>query len=331
MRRIVAGLAVIVGVGLIGFTFAEHLFSRASDAQKIADHYQPLMSKQGLADLQGGFNAVKAAGAELDTHAEPSLQRALGMNQQEFDAYVAQKMPRIKAFDTNAPAVVALVEPVIGKMVAARPDYARAADIPTSWLPLGSAPWLFLGIGTVLVGVGAFALVRPSRLSVLAVLVVGLGVAIAPVVVGIPGKVDAAVRVTALGRVGLAPSTGQKAVGATKLFDGMVADVQHVLKPAMQRADAADFAVTFPTLARFADEWQRSTSAKSHRLSDSQVSLASTFTNADQIPLEPIPWMFILPGIALVLLAGIALVAAPRGAVAPAFTPESLTTAAAQP
>ena len=100
-------------------------------------------------------------------------------------------------------------------------------------------------------------------------------------------------------------------MGATKLFDGMVADVQGVLKPAMQRADAADFAVTFPTLARFADEWQRSTSAKSHALSDSQVALSTTFTNADQIP-----WMFILPGIALVLLAGIALGASPRSVTA---------------
>jgi hypothetical protein len=131
---------------------------------------------------------------------------------------------------------------------------------------------------------------------------VGLGVALAPIVVGIPGKVDAAVRVTKIGRVGLAPATGQKAVGATKLFDGMVDDVQTKLEPALASHTIADnFATSFPTLARFADEWQRSTSAKSHALSDSQVALASTFANADRIPLRPIPWLFIIPGIVLTI------------------------------
>ena len=314
MRRIAAGLAVVIGLGLIGFTIGEHLFSRASDAQKISDHYQPLMSRQGLADLQGGFNAVKAAGAQLDTDVEPQLQRALGMDPAGFDAYKTRSMPGIKAFDTNAPAVVALVEPVIGKMVSARADYARAADIPTSWLPLSSAPWLFLGIGSLLVGVGVVALLRPGRIAVGALLVVGLGVALAPLVVGIPSKVDAAVRVTALGRVGLAPSTGAKAVGATKLFDGMVADVQTVVIPRLRELGVDDFSAKYPTLAKFADAWQGSTSAKSHALSDSQVALSATFANADRIPLEPIPWMFIIPGAALAVAAGAALVLGTRTA-----------------
>jgi hypothetical protein len=37
MRRIAALLAIVVGIGLIGFTFAEHVFSRSADAQTIAD------------------------------------------------------------------------------------------------------------------------------------------------------------------------------------------------------------------------------------------------------------------------------------------------------
>ena len=73
MRRVAAVLAVLVGIMLISFTFAEHLFSRSSDAQTIAHHYKPLMSSAGLADLSSGFDAVKAAGGQLDTAAEPRL------------------------------------------------------------------------------------------------------------------------------------------------------------------------------------------------------------------------------------------------------------------
>jgi len=309
VRRLAAVLAVGIGIMLIGFTLAEHMVSRSRDAQKIADYYQPLMSRQGLADLSAGFDKVKAAGAQLDAEAEPRLQQALGMSSKEFAAYIARTMPGIHAFDAQAPGVVKLVGPVIGQMQEARADYARASDIPTSWLPLSSAPWLFLGIAGLLLAAGAFALVRPQRLASFALLAVGLGMAIAPLVISIPTKVDAAVRVTKLGRVGLAPETGQKAVGATSLFDAMVVDVRTKLEPALARASATtDFARNYPTLARFADEWQRSTSAKSHALSDSQVALASTFANADKIPLRPIPWLFIAPGLLLALAAAAMLV-----------------------
>jgi hypothetical protein len=322
MRRVAAVLAVLVGITLIAFTFTEHLFSRSSDAQTIADHYRPLMSTAGLADLSSGFNLVKAAGGQLDSAAEPRLQAALGMNDQAFAAYKSREMPGIAQFDAQAPGVVSLVGPVIGQMQAERTDYSRSSDIPVSWLPLSSAPWLFLGIGALLVTVGAFALSRPGRYPTFALLIVGLGVAVAPLVIGIPGKVDAAVRVTRIGRIGLAPATGQKAVGATNLFDGMAHDVTTRLEPALeQHMGPGTFASTFPTLSRFSDEWEHTTSAKSHALSDSQVALSSTFANADRIPLRPIPWLFILPGIALALAAGAALVTSARRSPAAASLP----------
>jgi hypothetical protein len=304
MRRLVAVVALLVGVLLVGFTFSEHLFSRSRDAQKIADHYRPLMSTQGLADLRTGFEAVKDAGADLSTAALPRLQDALGMDDQHFDAYVARNMPGIQAFADQAPGVVALVDPVIGQMEAARSDYHKADQIPTSFLGLSSAPWLFLGIAGALILIGLWALVRPSSLSTLALTVVGLGLVVAPLVVGIPGKVDAAVRVTRLGAVGLAPATGHKAVGATALFDGLANDVTTKLEPALATSSGNpnSFASDFPALATFTSNWQSRISAQSHALSDSQVALAPTFANAHKIPLRPIPWLFIIPGALMALL-----------------------------
>ena len=187
----------------------------------------------------------------------------------------------------------------------------------------------------LLVAAGVFALVRPGPTSTVALAVIGLGIALAPVVIGIPGKVDAAVRVTALGRVGLAPSTGARAVAATKVFDGMVSDVRTKLEPAFVRqlgeGDTAGRRVyesSFPTLAKFTGDWTGSLSAQSHALSDSQVALAPTFANADKIPLSPIPWLFIGPGAVIAILAVGALVPARRrrAAATPAPTP-AMTTA----
>ena len=306
MKRLVALAALLTGLVLVGFTFSEHLFSRSRDAQKIADHYRPLMSASGLADLRSGFNGVKAAGAELDSRALPALQRQLGMNDTEFAAYVSQNMPGIKAFNDQAPAVVTLVEPVIGQMEAERSDYHQADQIPTGFLGLTIAPWLFVGIGGLLFALGLSGLWRPRAGVTGAIAALGLALVIAPLVLGIPGKVGAARRVTKLGRVGLAPATAQKAVGATALFDGMARDVTTKLEPALAasagRADT--FGSDFPALASFTAGWQTTISAQSHLLSDSQVALGPTFANADKIPLQPVPWLFILPGALLALLAG---------------------------
>jgi len=338
MRRLAAVLAVVAGLTLVGFVFAEHLFSRSDDAQTIADHYRPLMSDRGLAGLRGGFDELKAAGAELSGAALPRLQATLGMDDAQFAAYVASEMPKIQQFDAQAPAIVALVQPVIRQMQAARADYHRADQIPVGFLSLTSAPWLFLGIGGLLVAVGAFALVRPSQLAAVALVVVGLGIVVAPLVIGIPGKVDAAVRITRLGRVGLAPSTGARAVAATKVFDGMVSDVRTKLEPAFvqqlgegEAAGQRAFETAFPTLTRFAGDWTRTLSAQSHALSDSQVALGPTFANADRIPLEPIPWLFIGSGAVVAAVAGASLVtgrrrAATTAAAIPAPVPSSTAT-----
>jgi hypothetical protein len=56
-------------------------------------------------------------------------------------------------------------------------------------------------------------------------------------------------------------------------------------------------------------------------LSDSQVALSSTFANADRIPLRPIPWLFIAPGIGLTLAAGAALAMSTRRSTAAAAAP----------
>jgi hypothetical protein len=278
MRRIAAVLALCTGVMLVAFTFTQHLFARSSDAEKISTYYAPLMSARGLADLRRGLDAVQAAGAQLATNAEPALQHRLGLDDSQFDAYVHQHLPGVAAFDETAPDVVALVAPVIAQMEAARSDYAHASDIPVSWLPLSSAPWLFLGLGGLLLAVGGAALVRPGRLAGTALFVVGAGVLVAPLLVGIPAKVDAAVRVTEVGRVGLAPATGRKAVAATELFDGMVHDVRTTLRLALtDEPGGRDFDIRFPQLASFADEWANGISGQSHALADSQVRLASTF------------------------------------------------------
>ena len=67
MRRFAAVLAVVTGVFLIGFTFAEHLVSRSADAQTVSDRYSTLVSPNGLRALSSGFALLKSAGAELGT------------------------------------------------------------------------------------------------------------------------------------------------------------------------------------------------------------------------------------------------------------------------
>ena len=78
------------------------------------------------------------------------------------------------------------------------------------------------------------------------------------------------------------------------------------LEPALA-SDPAAFATAYPALAMFTTTWESSISAQSHALSNSQVALAGAFTNAHHLPLAPIPWLFIGPGLALAVLGAFAL------------------------
>ncbi len=319
MRRLAGLLAVAAGTVLLTFTFTEHVFSRAGDAETVATHYRGLMSPGGLAELRGGFDELRAAGNQLVTEAQPALQQQLGLDDAQYRAYLEHEMPNVAAFDDQAASVVGLVDPVITTMQRAQNDYHRADQIPVGFLPLDSAPWMFLAAGIALVTLGALVAWRPRRLTVVVLGVLGALLVVAPLALGIPGKVDAAIRVKEVGRTGLAPSTGQAAVGATALFDGVAHDVVTVLEPRLEAAgvDHAGFAAKYPVLEAWVTSWQGSISAKSHDLSDSQVALAPTFANADRIPLRIVPWLFVVPGLLVALLVGESLLRDSRRAQAP--------------
>jgi hypothetical protein len=132
--------------------------------------------------------------------------------------------------------------------------------------------------------------------------IVGAALVVVPLAIELPDKIDAAERVSVVGRVGLDPATGERAVTATRLFDGAAADLSTALPVAYARATGttveqaqARIAERFPAVTRFVDAWP-ALSGPSHELSDSQVALAGTFHDADQIPLGAVPWLFLVPG-----------------------------------
>ena len=302
MRRIVAGTAVLAGLSLVVFTFGWQLFGRSSDAEEISDHYRSLMSPQGLRDLRTGFEEVKAGGTELAGSALPELQQSMGLDDAAFASYLDAQMRGVRAFADAAPTVVGIVDPVIATMEAASDDYREADAIPIEQLPLSSAPYLFLAVAVVLIAGGVVGWRRPGPIPMAALAIVGAALVAVPLAIRIPEKVDAAERVSVVGRIGLAPATGERAVAATQLFDGAAADISTALPVAFARAmgiseaDAASHvAQRFPAMTAFAEHWP-ALSGPSHELSDSQVALSETFANADGIPLGAVPWLFLVPG-----------------------------------
>ena len=204
------------------------------------------MSAKGLRDLSTGFQP-RGEGGRRGARDVGGAAVATGTRDERRGVRAStsrRRCPAIAEFDAQAPGVVELVGPVIGKMQAVR-----------------------------------------------ALVAVGLGIAIAPLVIGIPGKVDAAVRVTEIGRIGLAPATGENG-RATALFDGMASDVHTKLQPALSASEPA------PSRASRACAWAtagRHDLGAVARAERQPGEVRADFANADSIPLEPIPWMFIVP------------------------------------
>jgi hypothetical protein len=77
MRRLVALLAVLVGIGLVGVCLSYTFFDRASGGEHITDRFRTTMSAEGLVALDANFRTIKGLGDGFLDQAAPAFARAL--------------------------------------------------------------------------------------------------------------------------------------------------------------------------------------------------------------------------------------------------------------
>src|SRR5450755_533381 len=109
MRRFVATVAVVCGVGLLVAPFALSLFDRAPAGERITNRFRETMSTRGLHDLSRNFGTMGALVDQFVHQTSPQLARDLHMSTSKYDAYVARRFSAVAAGVKGIPPLVAFV------------------------------------------------------------------------------------------------------------------------------------------------------------------------------------------------------------------------------
>lgn len=318
MNRVVAIVAVVAGVALIVVTLAFSLFGRAAGAERVTDTFRPAMTKQGLTVVRADFETVRAGGTQLLDQAVPTFARDLRMSPAQFNAFLAANFPAVAVAARKIPGYNAYVGGYITRLKNGRKQFEAADSLPGLGLPITATPWLFVGVGALLVLAGAVGLGAAGRLGTGAILLLGILMIAGPLALSLPSKASDAKKIVIVGRDGLSQQKASLAKQGAGEVDAAVRQINGELVPALAArlktspaALGAQLARSFPATAKFLTVWPTTLRAKAFGIAAAQQARVNDFAKADKIRFRVLPWLLIAPGILLTLLAAIALVRPP--------------------
>ncbi|MGZ4326189.1 MAG: hypothetical protein ACXVV5_29575 [Solirubrobacteraceae bacterium] len=313
MRKSVAIVAVVCGIGLVTAPFALSLFPRSAAGERVTNRFRETMSASGLHALRTNFGTIGALLDQFVHETSPQLAAELHMSPAAFNAYVAREFPAVAAGVRGLPPLVAFVTPVATQLEALHPQFESVDSLPFLGLPLTTVPWILVVLGLGLVGLGAWTWRGRGRLPLIAATAVGAAMLVLPLALSYPHKARDAKRVAAVGRVALSQQAAAGAQTANRLIDGLVGQVETAMLPALAQrlhvtpaALSATLAQRYPDVVRGLQAWPsiRPGAVALVRLQVASVADAQRMKGLD---FTPLPWYIMGPGIALLLTGGAAL------------------------
>ncbi len=175
IRRIAAGLTMLVGVVLLASTFSNNLFEVGPDFEEMIDDFRPMLAEESIAAARADLDMLGAVGTEFQADIVPVMAQQLGVTPQEFMASVGTNFPDVAAGVQALPEIVPTFNGLIDTLDSQRALFESADAIPTQDLPATTVPWglFFAGIALIVAGV---LLYKPGWLGL--ALTGGIGAAI---------------------------------------------------------------------------------------------------------------------------------------------------------
>ncbi|MDH3606143.1 MAG: hypothetical protein OER12_04020 [Acidimicrobiia bacterium] len=175
VRRIAAGVVVLVGVALLISTFANNLFKVGPDFEEMIDDFRPLLAEESIATAQADLAMLDGVSDEFGTQIVPALSQQLGMTAEEFMGFTSTNFPDVANGVEALPGITTTFTGLVDTLDQQRDLFDSADQIPTKDLPATTVPWglLLAGIAAIAAGI---ALYKPGWLGL--ALTGGLGVLI---------------------------------------------------------------------------------------------------------------------------------------------------------
>jgi len=304
-------VVLLVGVGLALAPVAFQMFSRAPGGGRMIDAFRPYMTRAEVTKLRGFLTEIGAAQHQARDTLDPAAAAQAGVT---VAAY-RHDSPFLAEFETRWPHIDADMTDMLDRMHANLGNYAAVDALP----PFALFPWFFELPGLLLAGAAGWALVRrrrgdPRPAPLVALVVLGVGLVAAPF---------------AFQMFSRAPQGGQMIDDFRPLMtrhkvttiqgyfitigNGEVSLAQQTQPPAASPAPVA-------AVDTFVRDWpriDREMAPVVGVMSDN----VDRFAGVDALPPFPLfPWFFVIPGLLVVVLAGLELRRTRRATTAAAAT-----------
>ena len=319
---------IIGGIGalLILVAFTARLFTVAPAFERLTDDFRPEMRAAPLSQLQQDVNGLAAVQAEFTTKAVPQLATAARMSPQQFSAVMGHEFPAVVAGLQSVPQVTQQFNQVLTVLSDERARFQRADAIPTRSLPATTVPWGLVGAGALCIGV---AFVVPRRRGAATAVALGLLLVVAPLIMSLPGKADAAdtmnshlkpVYTAQLVSGAQQSLAGMQAMG-TELQTKMVpelAGMLHMTPAQLQAYLAGNFPAVTAGLASMPAALGHFTT-----LVNTFDRSLPNYNDAKGTTLVPIVWLLLVAGLLVAGIGGYALLRGEAGAAAAVAKPRT--------
>ena len=320
MRRTVAVLAIAMGAALILSTLFLGLFQKTAQAERTLDRFAAGTSTEGFAQFGSDYQTALTGSLQLRDEAYPRFARELDMSESEFERFVASDFTALDKAVKSIPSITGFIDPIVGEINELPSSKLRPVyDIPIASLPVTSMAWLSFALGVLLLGVGLAVWFVRDRRAIVAVAVVGAAMALGPIAISLPQNTNEAADIVTLLRVALSEDIVRQSEDAVVIGNSMVDEIRTEFLPTLaQRMELSEDELNalieedYPATAQFLAAWD-DTSVRIDQLATNMRASVDDFAEADELPYEAIPWLFIGAG---VLLAGAAAAALFAGAPA---------------
>ncbi|MEA2139283.1 MAG: hypothetical protein QOG56_2433 [Solirubrobacteraceae bacterium] len=309
-RRSLVALALI-GLALAAAPLIFGMFEKGPKGTEMLEEFKPFMTDERLGAFQRHIRNIDAGVREADAAAAAVLEGTGAAAHARFE----RRFPEVAQFHEDWPPIDADMTDLLVKIRANVGNYEAVEALPSFTI----FPWLFVvpGLLVALLALVAALVPRGVRQIRWAVVVVGIGLALTPVVMQMFDRAPRGGRMMTTFKT---IETREK-VEAMQGYFGAIAVGQGALRlqlvPALRRdgLDAREIARRLPAITTLNRSWIAI-------LNDMTPMIGAMSDNVDNYqalmslpPFRLFPWFFVAPGL---LIAGLALAGGRRGRRTPA-------------
>jgi hypothetical protein len=286
-----------LGLGLVAAPAVFQMFTRAPEGGIMINEFRPYMTQVKIDQFQGYMAEIDAAVTEIDSAVEPEVRRELDLDEGGFD----EAFPLTTSLQDGWDGVYAdMNDDMLANIEDNLDNFAAVDALP----PFAMFPWFFVVPGLLTAGVATSVLISGRRgngagrrLVVLAVL--GVGILAAPAIFQMFTRApDGGAMINDFEPL-MPRERVQTIQGYFLVIGGGEGEMRNAVLP---EAGAQDF----PAVEAFNEDWPLINSEMAPMIGAMSDNVENYAAVKALPPFALFPWFFVIPGLAILVLALVA-------------------------